>query len=311
MPPKKTAENMAQKENAGGISIKKRKTPKAAVGMSGEAKIKPVYYTTILSPKTESERQAERNAVFNAKVDEAVKRTFSTKGPLSLNVIFEYMIPSELRSIITAAINEVIKAGNGERSISVQVISDSSSTKYGSFEREILFTGEIPEWNCEVNAQDVIERALSHASFQNGTWIFVTARSISPPKYSVQDDVAIGGLTIPLVCALISTVPYGKLESFSKEDAARYMRSVVFHEMGHLFAVPSPLRISIKDKVEEKYGFHCTQYCVMEQTGNIFSIIGRSNFNGLPFWRRTYCKQCEKDLKQSIKEIGVSRKTSK
>jgi HEAT repeat protein len=254
---------------------------------------------------------AEKALHFKTEVVKAMTETLAEKGLLSLSVIFEGSVNEEIRNIITDSIKEVTAKGNGERLVSFQSISD-----YGQiheFESELQSFKVAREGYQSVEAQNFLASSLSKEAYAKGLWIFVTSSDISTKDSRLEKELNIGGLTIPLVCMLISTKIYHTLLSshIEKYHAACYLRSVVFHEMGHLFSVPSPKRIVSNNNVMEKWGYHCTNSCVMEQSENIFSIISQSASKGTSFSKKPFCKQCEQDLKQAIKEISASRKIDK
>jgi hypothetical protein len=86
------------------------------------------------------------------------------------------------------------------------------------------------------------------------------------------------------------------------------LKSLVYHEIGHLFYVPSYKRVLSKDRINKLFGHHCTEEnCVMNQSMEAIRIKKVWFSNNAKLITPSFCGSCSKDLMQFFKDIRDAR----
>ena len=107
--------------------------------------------------------------------------------------------------------------------------------------------------------------------------------------YGGEDTNFVIGLAIPTFGTVVSIARLSKLEISLQLEC---IKTVIFHEMGHVFGLPN----SNRKNINESLGAHCTNVCVMRQGLSVpFDWIKMTQDRIR--MRAPYCKECLSDLR--------------
>lgn len=244
-----------------------------------------------------------------------ITETFVTPKKVYLSVIFQEREPIwfqkrinieyNQREKVVNAINDVIRIGQGEDIIDFTVDKEYEHLKI--FDWALSRSGE----KKDISADVFIEDAAEKETWKNRLVVFVTVEDISTKESRKQLGIRLGGLARTMVCALVSTAMHAKVleDTGSIIIADNYLKSVVYHEVGHLFRVPSYQRVALKYKVAEKLGYHCTEdYCVMNQSMEAVRLKNSWLLNKPKLVTPSFCAECTRDLRAFFDDIREMRK---